>query len=239
MKKTTKANRYNKFKQDVEAIFRNLPKLTKEEYEIFRNKFNNGDKNIIDELFNKSLHQVVDAVAFYYCAHAIENVLPFDDGLTIGIEHFNTSLNKIKFLPPLLCEYNHSVINLIVFRKLNYEYLKEAKRLNKLDLLNFDEMSNLINQLENDHVVTWDMLNKNFKYDINKILISLTEREKVIFKMRYGINNGKEMLVTDIAKELGITRAGVYDVLTRAHKKILEAENLNMLKDYNELDMGI
>lgn len=85
---------------------------------------------------------------------------------------------------------------------------KEGKQIHLLEVLLVDE-ADVAKQMEIHHDI--DILRQNMED-------TLTEREALIIKKRYGIGEQKEYTQWEIAKELGISRSYV----SRIEKKALE-----------------
>ncbi len=85
---------------------------------------------------------------------------------------------------------------------------KEGKQIHLLEVLLVDE-ADVAKQMEIHHDI--DILRQNMED-------TLTERETLIIKKRYGIGEQKEYTQWEIAKELGISRSYV----SRIEKKALE-----------------
>jgi len=95
----------------------------------------------------------------------------------------------------------------------------------------------LIDVLECEDSDTFEKVELKLKIrELDKIIKNkLTDREKKIISMRYGLDGGKEKTQKDIANELGISRSYV----SRIEKKALEKINCMMgQKNFDETKEG-
>src|SRR3712207_5956793 len=92
---------------------------------------------------------------------------------------------------------------------------KEGNEISLMDVLSSDENS-VIEVVEN---------RMQIKKLYDKINECLTEREKIIIKMRYGLNDGKPKTQREIADFLNISRSYVSRIEKRALKKMYKEFN--------------
>lgn len=71
------------------------------------------------------------------------------------------------------------------------------------------------------------------KYKISEILSELTNREKEILNMRFGLKNGVVYTLEEIGKKFNITRERIRQIQLKALKKIRENNNIKKLQDYD------
>lgn len=70
--------------------------------------------------------------------------------------------------------------------------------------------------------------------DILRVLDTLTDKEKAVVQLRFGIDSGQERTLEEVGKLLGITRERVRQLEFRALKKLRHPERAVKLKDYLE-----
>jgi RNA polymerase primary sigma factor len=73
--------------------------------------------------------------------------------------------------------------------------------------------------------------------DILKVLDTLTQKEKAVIQLRFGIDSGQERTLEEVGRLLRITRERVRQLEFRALKKLRHPERAVKLKDY--LDMVV
>ncbi len=70
--------------------------------------------------------------------------------------------------------------------------------------------------------------------DVLRVLDTLTEKEKAVVQLRFGIDSGQERTLEEVGRKLGITRERVRQLEFRALKKLRHPERAAKLKDYLE-----
>ncbi len=71
--------------------------------------------------------------------------------------------------------------------------------------------------------------------DILKVLDTLTQKEKAVIQLRFGIDSGQERTLEEVGRMLRITRERVRQLEFRALKKLRHPERAIKLKDYLDL----
>lgn len=71
--------------------------------------------------------------------------------------------------------------------------------------------------------------------DILKVLDTLTQKEKAVIQLRFGIDSGQERTLEEVGRMLRITRERVRQLEFRALKKLRHPERAIKLKDYLEM----
>ncbi len=67
---------------------------------------------------------------------------------------------------------------------------------------------------------------------IEEMLTNLTEREKKILVMRFGLEDGQPKTLEEVGEAFGVTRERIRQIQVKALEKIREQENLKKLEDY-------
>jgi len=67
---------------------------------------------------------------------------------------------------------------------------------------------------------------------INEVLSTLSEREATVLKLRYGIDNGREMTLEEIGREFNVTRERIRQIESKALRKLRSKSKSNKLIDY-------
>ena len=70
------------------------------------------------------------------------------------------------------------------------------------------------------------------KQDLKKILETLTEREKKILDLRFGLTNDREMTLEEIGEIYGVSRERVRQIEIKALRKLRHPSRLRRLKGY-------
>ena len=67
---------------------------------------------------------------------------------------------------------------------------------------------------------------------INEMLTNLTERERKILMMRFGLEDGQPRTLEEVGEAFGVTRERIRQIQVKALEKIRASENLKKLGDY-------
>ncbi len=190
--------------------------LSKEEEEKYVELFQNGDMKAKDKLIEHNLRLVV------YLSKKYENTkVDLEDLVSIGTIGLIKGINTYK---------NDKNIKLATYasRCIDNEilmYLRKNKK-RKADIsldesLSFDSEGNELH-LEDILGTESDIVTKNLEEnDMRKIMLreigKLSERDKQIMVLRYGLNNNKELTQKEVAELLGISQS----YISRIEKKVI------------------
>ena len=72
------------------------------------------------------------------------------------------------------------------------------------------------------------------KEQINKVLDTLTERERKVLKLRFGLEDGRPRTLEEVGKEFEVTRERIRQIEAKALRKLRGPKKSNKLKDYLE-----
>lgn len=194
--------------------------LSKEEEEKYIESYLKGDQDARNKLIEHNLRLVAHIVKKYD-----SNKEDTDDlisigtiGLIKGIDSFSNSKGTKITTYCARCIENEI---LMYFRSNN----KNLKNVSLNESVGFDKDGNEITILDILKAPKPDYVDEINKKDNIKLLKDymgvLTDREKEIIIMRYGLNNTEEQTQKKIAKELKISRSYVSRIEKRALTKIL------------------
>jgi len=193
------------------------PPLTREEEEYLLGRLPNGDESVRAMLIERNLRLVV------YIARKFENTgLNIEDLVSIGTIGLIKAVNT--FDP-------NKKIKLATYasRCIENEILMFLRRNNKLrSEVSFDEPLNVDwdgNELLLSDVLGTesDTIYRNLEDEVDRTLLydalqKLSEREKRIMELRFGLGTGEEMTQKDVADLLGISQS----YISRLEKRILK-----------------
>ncbi|MFW6305797.1 MAG: RNA polymerase sigma factor RpoD [Bacillota bacterium] len=72
------------------------------------------------------------------------------------------------------------------------------------------------------------------KEQLDAVLDTLTEREKRILELRFGIEDGRNRTLEEVGKEFGVTRERIRQIEAKALRKLRHPTRSHKLKDYME-----
>lgn len=202
------------------------PPLSKEEEELLLQKLPNGDKAARSILIERNLRLVV------YIARKFENTgINIEDLISIGTIGLIKAVNT--FNP-------EKKIKLATYasRCIENEILMYLRRNNKIrSEVSFDEPLNIDwdgNELLLSDVLGTDedIITKNLEATVDKKLLlkalhQLSDREKQIMELRFGLGSGEEKTQKDVADMLGISQS----YISRLEKRIIK----RLKKEFNKM----
>ena len=194
--------------------------LSKEEEEECIIKAKNGDSAARSKLIEHNLRLVAHIVKKYESSDSdVDDLIGIGTvGLIKGIDTY--SLDKNVKLTTYIAKCAENEI-LMYFRANK----KNAKNVSIYEGISYDKEGNEVTILDVLKTPDPDFLEEIHKNDnillLKKYMDVLSEREKNILILRYGLNNEEERTQKEIAKDLGISRSYVSRIEKRATTKIL------------------
>jgi RNA polymerase sporulation-specific sigma factor len=202
------------------------PPLSKDEEEVLLNKLPGGDKAARSILIERNLRLVV------YIARKFENTgINIEDLISIGTIGLIKAVNT--FNP-------EKKIKLATYasRCIENEILMYLRRNNKIrSEVSFDEPLNIDwdgNELllsdvlgTDDDIITKDLEANVDRKLLTRALHQLSDREKQIMELRFGLTNGEEKTQKDVADMLGISQS----YISRLEKRIIK----RLRKEFNKM----
>lgn len=76
------------------------------------------------------------------------------------------------------------------------------------------------------------VLEKSLREDIERVLKTLTEREKLVLEMRFGLDDGREKTLKEIGDTFNLTRERIRQIEVKALRKLDDPRRHRILKDY-------
>lgn len=67
---------------------------------------------------------------------------------------------------------------------------------------------------------------------VQEVLDTLTERERTVLYMRYGLEDGRNRTLEDVGKQIGVTRERIRQIEAKALRKLRHPSRARMLRDY-------
>lgn len=198
--------------------------LSAAEEQYYLEKYHAGDVSARDVLIERNLRLVAHVIKKYYANSSDQEDL-ISIG-TIGLIKGITSYKPCKGTK--LATYAARCIENEIFMY----FRSQRKNQNETfisDPIDYDDEGNSLTYMdivyEDDNIV--DSIDLKIKSDkLYKYVEMLSEREKIIITLRYGLYNTKPLTQKEVAKKLGISRSYV----SRIEKKVLETLKANFNK---------
>ena len=74
--------------------------------------------------------------------------------------------------------------------------------------------------------------NELLKDEIDDILLTLTEREEKVIRLRFGLEDGKARTLEEVGQMFGVTRERIRQIEAKALRKLRHPSRSRKLKDY-------
>ena len=196
------------------------PPLTREEEETVMNELRAGDNTHRELLVVRNLRLVV------YIARRFENTgINIEDLISIGTIGLIKAV--VTFNPDKgnrLAAYASRCIENEILMYLRSKK-KAAKEISLYEPIGTDREGNEIKlydiiETDEEEVAEKIHLKENIQTLYEKVEKELSQRERIILKMRYGLYNGEEYTQREIARQLGISRSYVSRIEKGAVEKL-------------------
>ena len=70
------------------------------------------------------------------------------------------------------------------------------------------------------------------KDEISEVLLTLTEREEKVIRLRFGLEDGKSRTLEEVGQMFGVTRERIRQIEAKALRKLRHPSRSRKLKDY-------
>jgi RNA polymerase nonessential primary-like sigma factor len=98
-----------------------------------------------------------------------------------------------------------------------------------------DKDTELGELLETDSVTPEDMLmRESLQRDLQHLLADLTNRERDVILMRFGLADGQPYSLAEIGRALDLSRERVRQIESKALQKLRQPKRRNLIRDYLE-----
>ena len=73
---------------------------------------------------------------------------------------------------------------------------------------------------------------KMLKEQVDDVLESLSERERAVLEMRFGLDDGRSRTLEEVGREFGVTRERIRQIEAKALRKLRHPSRAKKLKDF-------
>ena len=77
--------------------------------------------------------------------------------------------------------------------------------------------------------------NEMLKDEIADVLLTLTEREEKVIRLRFGLEDGKSRTLEEVGQMFGVTRERIRQIEAKALRKLRHPSRAKLLKDFRDL----
>ncbi len=198
------------------------PPLTPSEEKYYIQRYTEGDLQAKHILIERNLRLVAHVIKKYqYLDEDPEDLISIGTvGLIKAVMTFNSEKGNRLAAYASKCIDNEILMHLRAKKKTSkeislYEPIgtdREGNEIKLYDIIETDE----------DDVPEKIHLKENVRKLYDKVETELSQREKLVLKMRYGLYNGEEYTQREIARQLGISRSYVSRIEKSAIEKLRE-----------------
>jgi len=197
--------------------------LTAEEEREYLKKAREGDKSARDLLIERNMRLVAHIVKKYnYADRDMEDLISIGTiGLIKAVNTFNEEKGSRLVTYAARCIDNE----LLMMLRAEKKHSRETSIYEPLGTDSEGNFISLMDILESEEVDIAEQLELESNVKKLKVLVKtvLTDRERQIIVLRYGLHNGREVTQREIAKAYGISRSYVSRIEKKALLKLREA----------------
>lgn len=223
----TKQDR-TKYEKAIQKRFQNFVDYTNDSFMNIYNKYINKDNSVEQELRKHILNLGVNVLADMYCEYDLAKIYSFEDALS---DMFLYSTNiKITQAKMFISTFNWYYRNLFRSKILNDMKKLIVKNLDLNSVVEYEKLVRVEQPIEFDQLEIMEerVDKKDLKDVINQIMETITLREQKIVELYFF----QEKNITQIAKELNLSKQVVSNVLSKTLRRLRHPNRLNMIRDF-------
>lgn len=222
--------RRREFSKIAKEHYKVLEGISTEEYKQLRDDFNSGIDNI-NELLEKSVSLIVSSVIDFYTRYEIEDLLPFEDGVSLALEFTLEDIQRFDHMPSSLSHYNRS-IDYHVFGVLCRKYERALRHTSTHNIMPREDVEDIVDNQFYYEITNQNISREEVKNILAKLFNDLTASEAKFLIARYGLLNDKQLTFEEAGAKYGVTKQRAEDIVKRGLKRIRKHKLMNRLNEY-------
>lgn len=235
--KEVREQRRQRYLSEAKNYYPHLEEITNYEYKKIKQHLE--DDNTKKRLMELSIQPIIDALAGIYAKYDIEEVVPFEEGLSYVLNKFNKSLKNFTSLPDRMCEYSVSALNYYAFNVITFYYQFMKYDAKNIEYLSNNELIWKIDKLDHEEFSYKDVVKGDVRNRIIKVMSKLNARQARVLALRYGLFDGCEKTYEEIAESENVSRSRADKIIIQALRNIRKRKNIKPLLPYQDKDLDL
>ena len=129
-------------------------------------------------------------------------------------------------------EQRNDVLNIMRSYKYKHRVYGKDTSIDALDhSISLEPVEDFLSYNENNEFLEIDMMKESNSITINRVLETLSKRERIVLEMYFGINRDEPMSLNDIGEEFCLTRERIRDIKTRGIQRLRHRSRSNYLNN--------
>ena len=118
-------------------------------------------------------------------------------------------------------EQRQNVLDVMTNYKYKYRMYGNDKSMDALDhSISLEPVQEFFTYNENNEVIEQEVMEDSLNQEVTGALETLSERERIVLEMYFGINRDEELTLNEIGEEFDLTRTRISDIKKRAIQRL-------------------
>ena len=238
--KELRNQRKQEYIKEAKKCYPVLEEITNDEYCQIRDAFLNGDEKARGRLMEVSILPIINALAGIYAKYDIEEVVPFEEGLSYVLEKFMENLKSFNNLPKRWCEYSISIVNFYIFNRINFFHNITKYHKENVEVMPQASITWEIDQKEYEDFSYKSFVEEEVRTRIIKVMSKLETRQARVLALKYGLFDGIERTFEEISESEGnICRSRAEQIAKAGLMHIRRPKVAKHLRVYADADLDL
>ena len=237
--KEVREQRKQKYIKEAKQYYNILDNTSDEEYNRLKKEIANGNECARKEMMERLINPIISALAAIYAKYDIEEIVPFEDGLSYSLEMFNKRLKGFKKFPRLWSEFSISTINFYVFNAVTLYYQSMKYDARNVEYLPEQSLAWEIDKREHEEFSYHEIVKNDVRKRIIDIMARLETRQARVLALKYGFYDGCERTFEEISRLENVSRGRAEQLVTQSLRHIRKSKNNRTIRMYRDADLDL
>lgn len=237
--KGVREQRKQKYLQEAKQFYNIEQNISNEYYNKLKTEILSGNENARNKLVEISINPIIDALAGIYAKYDIEEIVPFEEGLSYVLEKFVKSIKLFKDFPKLWCEYSVSTINYYVFNSITFCYQFMKYDQNNEELMQPSRLVWEMDKIEHEDFTYKNLTRIEARQRIIKVMSRLKPRSARVLALKFGLFDGHERTFEEISNLENVGRSRADQLVKATLHRMRRPENVKVLKLYSDYNLDL